>query len=49
MTSNQSLLGACPDCEEPIPAGRLLIEYRSEGRRAMYAECPACREVVHPG
>ena len=48
MTSHQSVLGTCPACDEPIPAGRLLIEYRTDGGRAMYAECPACRDVVHP-
>ena len=49
MTTNQSILGACPACETPIPRGRLLIEYRADGDRKMYAECPSCLDVVHPG
>lgn len=48
MTSNQSVLGTCPSCDEPIPDHRLLIEYDSGGRRAMFAECPSCLDVVHP-
>lgn len=48
MTTHQSVLGSCPACGEPIPSNRLLIEYRADGRREMYAECPACRDVVHP-
>ena len=48
MTSHQTVLGACPACETPIPSGRLLIEYRTDGRREMFAECPSCRDVVHP-
>lgn len=44
-----SLLGTCPSCREQIPSGFLLIEYRSSsGWPQMFAECPACRDVVHP-
>ncbi|MFB6354799.1 MAG: hypothetical protein ABEJ92_12025 [Halobacteriales archaeon] len=42
-------LGACPECGATIPAGGLLIEYETaDGGSARYAECPACRDVVHP-
>jgi hypothetical protein len=50
-TSDQSrhVLGLCPGCGSAIPGRRLLIEYEtSDGRPAMYAECPDCRDVVHP-
>jgi hypothetical protein len=44
-----STLGRCPGCDAPIPAARLLIEYRTaEGWPRMYAECPSCASVVHP-
>ncbi len=43
------VLGHCPDCGSAIPAGRALIEYETAtGRPAVYAECPDCRDVVHP-
>jgi hypothetical protein len=42
-------LGSCPDCGSAIPARRVLIEYETaDGRPAMYAECPDCRDIVHP-
>ena len=41
--------GQCPDCGSAIPTRRVLIEYETaDGRPAMYAECPDCREIVHP-
>lgn len=48
MATNDSTLGACPVCGTKIPAGLLLIEYERNEDRAMYAECPACEEPVHP-
>jgi hypothetical protein len=41
-------LGTCPDCGTPIPTTRVLIEYQRNDGPAVYAECPDCREVVHP-
>ena len=47
--AERSILGSCPTCGEAIPSGYLLIEYRtSDGWPQMYAECPSCRDVVHP-
>jgi hypothetical protein len=44
-----SILGSCPRCEERIPTEFLLIEYQtSSDWTQMFAECPGCRDVVHP-
>jgi hypothetical protein len=48
MSFNVKTLGCCPECGEAITADLLLIEYESEGRPARFAECPGCRNVVHP-
>ena len=44
----RSTLGCCPECEEPIPARRLLIEYETDEGPDAFAECPDCGDVVHP-
>lgn len=42
-------IGSCPDCGTAIPSYGLLIEYETaDGGSARYAECPSCRDVVHP-
>lgn len=49
VDAGRRTLGECPDCGSTIPASGLLIEYdTADGGAAMYAECPACRAVVHP-
>jgi len=48
MASNRSVLGACPRCHHRIPAAQLLIDYQTSEGRQIWAECPGCREVVHP-
>jgi predicted RNA-binding Zn-ribbon protein involved in translation (DUF1610 family) len=48
MAYETQTVGLCPNCGESITQEYLLIEYESDGRPARFAECPACREVVHP-
>lgn len=48
MSQTASALGRCPDCGASIPAGRLLIAYERADGTAVYADCPGCRDVVHP-
>jgi len=48
MSFDAKTLGSCPECGEKIPREYLLIEYESDGRPAHFAECPRCRNVVHP-
>ncbi|WP_435156455.1 hypothetical protein [Haladaptatus sp. DFWS20] len=48
MAENSAPLGTCPFCRATIPADSLLIEYDTDDGTMMYAECPGCREVVHP-
>jgi hypothetical protein len=48
MPIHESTLGVCPRCDSQIPAQGLLIEYETVDGSAMYAECPNCRDVVHP-
>jgi endogenous inhibitor of DNA gyrase (YacG/DUF329 family) len=49
MNSDASELGRCPDCGEPVPEAWLLIEYETvDGEKGIYAECPACEDVVAP-
>ena len=44
-----AILGRCPNCDADIPAAGLLIEYETDGGwPQMFAECPACADVVHP-
>lgn len=43
------ILGQCPSCDVAIPTAGLLIEYETgDGWPQMFAECPACTDVVHP-
>jgi hypothetical protein len=47
MTVNNTKLGHCPHCNEPISETELVIDYRSErGNRITAAKCPACVTVV---
>ncbi|WP_435067466.1 hypothetical protein [Haloplanus sp. C73] len=41
-------LGDCPHCDARIGRTRLLIRYDTTDGPAAYAECPDCRDVVHP-
>lgn len=41
-------LGRCPVCTDPIPQGRVLVEYERPDGPAVFAECPGCGEVVRP-
>jgi len=43
-----STLGDCPHCNSRISRARLLIEYDTTDGPSTYAECPDCRDVVHP-
>lgn len=46
---NASQLGVCPHCQTTITSVDILIEYEtSTGQSEVWAECPGCREVVHP-
>ncbi|WP_254838790.1 hypothetical protein [Natronomonas marina] len=46
--SNSKRLGRCPNCTTAIPEGRMLIRYRKGTETRLFAECPECRDVVHP-
>ncbi|MFB6103040.1 MAG: hypothetical protein ABEJ73_10800 [Haloplanus sp.] len=48
MRTNSSTLGRCPHCEARISQARLLIRYHTSEGPAAYAECPGCRDIVHP-
>jgi hypothetical protein len=43
-----STLGDCPRCDTRISRAQLLIQYDTADGPAAYAECPDCRDVVHP-
>lgn len=48
-THNPPTLGICPSCETEIASYDVHIEYEApDGRPAVYAECPVCRDVVNP-
>lgn len=48
-THNSPALGACPECAAAIAPACVLIEYeRGTGEVTAFAECPGCREVIHP-
>lgn len=49
MDSGRSLLGRCPRCGSQIESDQLLIKYEDNHERTrLFAECPACTDVVHP-
>jgi hypothetical protein len=49
MTPDESSLGRCPECGEKIPSEWSLIDYEKEdGTSGVWAECPACDDVVEP-
>ena len=49
MTSDQTILGRCPNCGEEIPKAWVLIEYETaDGATDYWAECLACDTVVSP-
>jgi hypothetical protein len=49
MTGDASILGRCPNCDEPISEAWLLVEYeKDDDETGVWAECPACDDVVSP-
>ena len=49
MTSDQTILGRCPNCGEEILKAWVLIEYETaDGATDYWAECLACDTVVSP-
>jgi RNase P subunit RPR2 len=47
MTVNNTELGLCPRCEQPVPSTELLIDYESKrGERVVVAKCTECVAVV---
>lgn len=49
MNTNESFLGQCPNCGKQIPEARLLVEYtKDDGETGIWADCPACNDVVAP-
>lgn len=48
-THHASQVGTCPHCDTDIRTAHILIEYEtSDGQAAVWAECPACQDVVDP-
>jgi len=49
MPDDPEILGRCPDCGESISQPWVLVEYETEdGETGIWAECPACEDVVAP-
>lgn len=49
MSDDTQRLGRCPDCDEHITAAWILVEYeKGDGTEGIWAECPACEDVVAP-
>lgn len=47
MSVDNTELGRCPHCEEPVPEDMLVIDYESaRGKRVTAAKCPSCVTVV---
>ena len=47
MTVDNTTLGRCPECNEPIAESELVIDYRSaNGTQITAATCPSCVTVV---
>ena len=47
-THETEAAGRCPSCSATVPNAFVLIEYEADDERRMYAECPACENVVRP-
>jgi hypothetical protein len=49
MPTDTQRVGRCPDCDELITTAWVLVEYEKEdGTDGVWAECPACQDVVAP-
>jgi hypothetical protein len=49
MNADKSFLGRCPECGEEISEAWILVEYeKDDGTESVWAECPACEDVVAP-
>ena len=49
MNADKSSLGRCPECGEDISEAWMLVEYKkNDGTEGVWAECPACGDVVAP-
>jgi hypothetical protein len=49
MNADKSFLGRCPECAEEISEAWILVEYeKDDGTEGVWAECPACENVVAP-
>ncbi len=47
MTVDNTILGRCPNCDEPIAEAEMVIDYKSQrGNRVTAATCPSCVTVV---
>lgn len=47
MSVDNTVLGRCPRCHEPIPESDLVIDFQSQtGVRITAATCPGCVELV---
>lgn len=48
MQSRNSTHGTCPTCGETLQSHDILITYDTDDGTSHFADCPACRRVVHP-
>lgn len=47
MSVDNTVLGRCPRCDDPIPERELVIDFQSAGGvRVTVATCPTCVELV---
>jgi hypothetical protein len=44
----QKVAGVCPFCGSAITAGGILVEYKTDGKTGVFAECFECEEPVLP-
>ncbi len=49
MPDDTQILGRCPNCDKCITAAWTLVEYKkNDDTKGVWAECPACEDVVAP-
>lgn len=46
--ANRNQFGLCPNCGSQIRPAQVIIEYETDTATRAYADCPGCREIVHP-
>ncbi|WP_449406645.1 DUF7837 family putative zinc-binding protein [Natronobacterium haloterrestre] len=48
MSDSTRILGNCPFCGTEITSEAVLVEFETNGKERLFAECSECNEPVEP-